>query len=399
MTLGNGTELFRIRARARRGEDPEPRPVLVTRHQDGSAHTYEPLSSGGDRRGLLRLAYTVPTELVGPATAFALDLPDGHRITLPTPAPGVSRAEPGNGQQRHDSGQPATDAGIKPSAETRERTTESTTQLERELAELRSTNEELRRRVADVTAEHAASAATASIVDEELGSLRGAHEPAGEELRSTRDALAKALGELDAALGSVRSAQAERDQAVQRARSAQVQSDQAVEHVREAQAERDDALAAGEVARRERDEALVAGEVARGERDEALAEATTARAQRDQTLGATREAREEHDRLTGRLRQYQARIELLRADAKRALPGADPRLRQLESEREQLTTHVRALAELLSVDVEADAAPDPAGVVANGAADGLATLRARAVRDANEQAEHELGRLRATTPR
>ena len=92
-------------------------------------------------------------------------------------------------------------------------------------------------------------------------------------------------------------------------------------------------------------------------------------------------------------------FDLLRADAKRALPGADPRLRQLESEREQLTTHVRALAELLSVDVEADAAPDPAGVVANGAADGLATLRARAVRDANEQAEHELGRLRATTPR
>jgi len=353
VTLDNGTELFRVRARARRGDDPEPRPVFVTRHQDGTAHTYEPLSSGGDRRGLLRLAYTVPTELVGPATAFALELPDGHRIALPAPAPGPSRAQAENGRQRHDSGPLAADAGIKPVAETREQTTEPSTQLERELAELRS-----------------------------------AHEAAGKELSSTREALATALSELDAARGSAQSAQAERDQAVQRTRTAQIEREQAVEHVRTAQSERDDALAAGESAC--------------NERDQALAQATTVRAEFEQRLDAARETHAEHDRLTGRLRQLQARNELLRADAGRAQPGADPRLRRLESEREQLATHVRALAELLSADGqpgEANAAPDPAGVVANGAADGLVTLRARAVRDANEQAERELRRLRATTPR
>jgi hypothetical protein len=101
------------------------------------------------------------------------------------------------------------------------------------------------------------------------------------------------------------------------------------------------------------------------------------------------------------VRQLQAQIELLRADATAARPGTDPRIRQLESEREQLATHVRALAELLSIDERAgdtgDAA-DVGGAVTEGTADGLETIRAQAVREANEDAERELRRLRAGTP-
>ena len=41
---------------------------------------------------------------------------------------------------------------------------------------------------------------------------------------------------------------------------------------------------------------------------------------------------------------------------------------------------------------------EPGGAVANGAADRLETIRARAVRDANDHAERELRRLRAGTP-
>ena len=97
VTLDNGTELFRVRARAQRGDDPEPRPVLETRGPDGIAHIYEPMSSGGDRRGLLRLAYAVPTDRVGPSTAFSLRLPDGYRIELPE---ADARGEPGRARGR-----------------------------------------------------------------------------------------------------------------------------------------------------------------------------------------------------------------------------------------------------------------------------------------------------------
>jgi hypothetical protein len=286
VTLDNGTELFRVRARARRGDDPEPRPVLVTREQDGIAHTYEPLSSGGDRRGQLRLAYAVPTELVVPSTVFSLQLPDGYRIELPKATPGESRAEPEAGKRSDDAEQgweqrdaPEPDDG----------SARRIAELEQELGELRSSNDELWRRLADLTAE--------------------------------------------------------------------------------------------------RDEARQAAEAAHAERDEALE--------------TTRDDRPEDAQLTARLRQLQARTELLRADAARGLPGTDPRLRRLESEREQLATHVRALAELLSTDGrtgDLDVAAELGDAAADDAVSELETIRELAVREANEHAERELRRLRAGTP-
>jgi flagellar biosynthesis chaperone FliJ len=156
VSLDNGTELLRIRARAQRGDDPEPRPVLVTREQDGTTHVYEPLSSGGDRRGLMRLAFTVPSGHVGPSTAFSLRLPDGYRIELPEPTPGENRAEPEDGQQWEDV-QPWDDA---PSESERGTAAEHTdgargriAELEREVGQLRSAGSELQRRLAELTAE------------------------------------------------------------------------------------------------------------------------------------------------------------------------------------------------------------------------------------------------------
>jgi hypothetical protein len=282
VTLDNGTELFRVWAHAQRGNDPEPRPVLETRGPDGIPDTYEPMSSGGDRRGLLRLAYAVPTERVGPATVFSLRLPDGYRIELPEPTPGENRDEPDDGERWQD---------VEPASEQRD--------------------------------------------------------PAPPD-----DGAARRIAELEQELA-------------------------------ELTVERD-------AARREAD-------AARAERDAAQQAAEAAHAERDAALETSREQQAEQERLTGRLRQLQARIELLRADATSGRPGADPRLRQLESEREQLASHVRALAELLSTD-ERPGDPDGAVEPTVAPADQLESIRARAVREANEHAERELRRLRAGTP-
>jgi hypothetical protein len=282
VTLDNGTELFRVWAHAQRGNDPEPRPVLETRGPDGIPDTYEPMSSGGDRRGLLRLAYAVPTERVGPATVFSLRLPDGYRIELPEPTPGENRDEPDDGERWQD---------VEPASEQRD--------------------------------------------------------PAPPD-----DGAARRVAELEQELA-------------------------------ELTVERD-------AARREAD-------AARAERGAAQQAAEAAHAERDAALETSREQQAEQERLTGRLRQLQARIELLRADATSGRPGADPRLRQLESEREQLASHVRALAELLSTD-ERPGDPDGAVEPTVAPADQLESIRARAVREANEHAERELRRLRAGTP-
>jgi predicted nucleic acid-binding Zn-ribbon protein len=320
VTLDNGTELFRIRARAQRGDDPEPRPVLVTRGQDGTVHIYEPLSSGGDRRGMMRLAYTVPSDRLGPSTAFSLRLPDGYWIELPEPTPGENRAESADGERWPDA-----EAGseYQPSPNPDDAAALRIAELEQQLSELRSSDDERQQRLAELTAEQQSAGMAALEAQQALEALRGSHGVVEQELRSTRESLAHALSELE-----------------------------------------------------------------------------LAHAERDAALDAAREDRGEHARLTGRLRQLQARIELQRADATGSESGSDPRLRRLESEREQLTVHVRALAELLSTDEsagDADGLEALGDVVAGGPADGLETLRARALQEANESAEHELQRMRAGT--
>ncbi len=332
VTLENGTELFRVRARARQEDDPEPRPVLETRGQDGTSHTYEPMSSGGDRRGLMRLAYAVPTEQVGPSTAFSLRLPDGYRIELPEPTPGESVAEPEDGHPWPDA-DPAPVAGDGPEPD--DGAARWIAELEHELGEQRSSNGELQRRLAEVAAARDQAGVAAARAHEELKSLRSLHAAVGEELRATRQSVAQTAGEL---------------------------------------------------------------ERAHAERDAARRDAEAARAERDAALETSREQQAEHVRLTARLRQLEARNELLRADASGGRPAAGPRLRQLESEREQFATHVRALAELLSIDGtsgDVEVAAEPDGAIPESAVDPLETIRAHAVREANERAERELDQLRA----
>ncbi len=154
VTLDNGTELFRVWAHAQRGDNPEPRPVLETRGPDGISETYEPMSSGGDRRGLLRLAYAVPTERVGPSTAFSLRLPDGYRIELPEPTPGANRQEPEDGRPSQDA-EPV--SGQRDAAQPDHGAAQRIAELERELGERRSADAELQGRLAELTGERDAA--------------------------------------------------------------------------------------------------------------------------------------------------------------------------------------------------------------------------------------------------
>ena len=134
---------------------------------------------------------------------------------------------------------------------------------------------------------------------------------------------------------------------------------------------------------------------AAAERDRAIEHADAARAERDAVLAETADGRAEHERLIRKLRQHEAQIALLRADASRD-PGSNGnvRLRHLESEREQLVTHVQALSELLLADPDRDGGEAGAEIES----DRVAALRAEAVQAANEQAERELRRLRAASP-
>jgi hypothetical protein len=216
VSLDNGTELLRIRARAQRGDDPEPRPVLVTREQDGTVHIYEPLSSGGDRRGLMRLAFTVPSDRVGPSTAFSLRLPDGYRIELPEPTPGENRSEPEDGQQWEDA---PSDSEHRDTSGPRDEAAGRIAELEREVGELRSAGDELQRRLTELTAEREQAGTATAQTDDQLESLRDLHGAAEQELRSTRQSVAQALSELALA-------HAERDEALETTR------EQLAEHVR-----------------------------------------------------------------------------------------------------------------------------------------------------------------------
>ena len=392
--------------------------MLETRQHDGTADLYEPMSSGGDRRGLLRLAYAVPTERLGPATLFSLRLPDGYRIELPEPTPGDIGTEPEDGQ-RWDDAEPASEHHD--SSEPDDGATGRIVQLEQELGELRSADAELQRRLSELTAEHERADVAATRAHEELKSLRGLYGAVEEELRSTRQSLAQALSELDlahterdAARQAADSALADRDTAQQAAESARTERDTAQQAAESALAERDAARRDAESARTERDEARQAAESAHADRDTAQEAAESARADRDtaqQAAEANRaerdEAREtaredqaEHARLLARARQLRARSELLRSELKSGRSGVDPRVGQLESEREQLASHVRALAELLSPDerpAEVAAGAELTGVVADNGTDRLEAIRASVVREANEQAERELRQLRAGT--
>lgn len=357
VSLENGTELFRVRARGRLGDDPEPRPLLACGTPEHS-RTYEPLSSGGDRRGLLRLAYAVPTGLVSPAARFALDLGEGNRIDLPAPTPGRSRADARKGRRADDALRRALEA-TPDSAPARD---EGPAHRIRELEQER---ERLQQRVAELTVAHAA-------------------------LRSERDEALRGAG----------AAQAQRDEARRETASTQAQRDAARSDAEAARAQRDAALREAEAARAQRDAAVQASAAA-AEASRAAAEAAqAARAERDSVLAATADARAAHVQLMRRLRQHEARFELLRADAQRTEaafgPGTIARLRRLEAEREQLVGHVRALAELLPVTARAPGI-DRRGAV-NGAAERVVAARDRAVRAAHEQAERDLEQMLADGP-
>jgi chromosome segregation ATPase len=83
--------LLRVSGRpSRRRSEVGPRPVLLV--DDGqTVRRFAAIPSPPDKRGLLRTAYSVSSDLVAPGTAFSLELTDGSLIALPAPQPGAAR--------------------------------------------------------------------------------------------------------------------------------------------------------------------------------------------------------------------------------------------------------------------------------------------------------------------
>lgn len=78
---------------ARRHGRSGPRPVLVADDGHGLSR-FVAIPAPVDERGVLRAAYSVPSELIEPTTTFSLELSGGGLLTLPSPSSGAVRILP-----------------------------------------------------------------------------------------------------------------------------------------------------------------------------------------------------------------------------------------------------------------------------------------------------------------
>ncbi len=85
------TALLRVDGAApRRRPAGDGRPALVVTGADGIERLFKALPAPPDRRGVLRSAYSVPSDAVTGEVALALRTGDGFEVRLPAPVPGAS---------------------------------------------------------------------------------------------------------------------------------------------------------------------------------------------------------------------------------------------------------------------------------------------------------------------
>jgi hypothetical protein len=310
--VGTHGALVRITGRApRRKSTAEPRPTLLA--DDGHVvRRFLPIPSPPDERGVVRAAYSVSADVLTPDTVFSLELAGGYVISLPAPTPGAARLTP------------EAETAIEPPPEAFP------------LEDAPAPTEDDRR--GDVTAKLAELSAALAEAERDGAEHKAARAAAEADAEAVRDE-ARALGERNAALESIAT---ETEQRLATAvAETETENEQWAARFSELETWR------GELERRltETTSELDAART-RLRQDE-----TELRDTREQLADAEARAELAHAQLTGLQTQV--------AGGGGGELDARERIRQLESEREELARQARQLADRLrSADRLAELALD-----------------------------------------
>jgi DNA repair exonuclease SbcCD ATPase subunit len=403
---GPTTSLLRVSGKPPRRHDRSQRPTLLA--DDGSnVHRFAAIPAPPDPRGVLRAAYSVPTDVMTPDSVFSLELSDGYVIALPAPTPGPGRPTSGasNQQQPPPAAAPRDPGrgGKAPGHSAHERRAATIDQLaelsaalaqaeqaggdndaariaaEAELDQSRMELAALERRIAELEAEageatqrlSAARAQTAATAEEATSAreLSGSLERRNVELDASVRGLQEKLPSLERDLATAVAAQSELQGEIAALRTARARSEQELEQAHDAVRmmtfERDElsrqVAAFDDLAVKARERATQA-EAASERSAEALDELQTWRGELERRLTATttelgvaKTARQEDElelkRLRGELSESEAKFDLARAEienlnaklAAGGAPEAPPPVADQSVELERMATELAAL--------------------------------------------------------
>jgi DNA repair exonuclease SbcCD ATPase subunit len=363
---GPTTSLLRVSGKPRRRHGALQRPTLLA---DDGLHVqrFAAIPSPPDPRGVLRAAYSVPTELMKRDSVFSLELSDGWVIALPAPTPGAGRLIPGpSSRQEADSAEAAAahlgrDAKAEPKPHTAHERRSATID---QLAELSSALAEAEQAGGEHEAGRTAAEAELQLSRQELGAVE------------------RRLAELKAEAG----------EAAQRLSAAQAQATEAGELAALATADADArALTAHDLS-----ESLERRNV---ELDKSLHELQEGVDSLERDLAGAVAARGELEGELAALRNTRARSE-------RELEQAHDAVRMMTFERDELSRQVAAFDGVAVKARERATQADAANERSTAALEELQTWRAElerrltatttelgAAKTARQEDEHELKRL------
>jgi myosin heavy subunit len=263
------------------------RPILLL-DLNGEAHRFAALPAPEDPRGMLRAAYSVPSDLVADQSKYWLEHADGAVTELPRPEPGAGRDQTGDAPASPAgaaSGAAPADERAWPAMDRRSDLHAKLAEQSQELAQAQKTIAGLQR--------HAASPGPAppsgDVDPDEPAGDHVALERQLEVLRTTRASLEK---ELDQSRDQLRVMTFERDELSRQAAAFDEVAVKARERAAKAEAQNEEMAAT-----------LRELEVWRGELERRLAATTS-------ELGVSKAAREADERELKRLRETPAEAEL-----------------------------------------------------------------------------------------
>jgi chromosome segregation ATPase len=361
-----GTALLRVLAvRSRRRNSPT-RPNLVVKDEQ-STHRFAPLPAPGDPRGVLRVAYSVPVELLEHQATFTLEFQGGAAVTLPEPTAGSIRPPAGSGQR--DDGksgiveaEPDADLDEVRRQDLHEQLVQQSQALAASERAVREHEHQLEQQAAEILARTAASDAELAQLRERANQFEQAHGEASaalRELETWREELERRLADLTTELAATKQAFEEAEGERRRLDGALAESEARTE------------LAEGGNADLSEHIAQLSAQLS--EREAELAEAVQA--------ADDSSARADADRLQGEIDAAQAELERLGAELDAAVERASEAKRTAQEHGAQATelqALVISLEQAVARAQEERSAQDRSAADAAGELDAIRAAQAQA---------------------